>query len=170
MNAEREANRARPGAPTGAAPGWAERRAAGVPAAPGSLAVSEGRCDPPGQRLFTAQRWQPSAQSCMASLSLGVVAAPDPGRPSSVDPSDAGAASAVTVVFLRHILPAIKKKKVHGRPRLRGQSPPARAAPGLPGLLVRGQRLLGGGRRQSPASAEPPRPATDGYHCGLRGA
>lgn len=70
MNAEREASRARPGAPTGAAPGRAEGRAAGVPAAPGPLGVSEGCCDPPGPRLFTAQRWPSTAQPCNPALLL----------------------------------------------------------------------------------------------------
>lgn len=55
----------------------------------------------------------------------------------------------------------------HGGPRLGGQSPSAGAAPSLPGLLIRRQRLLGGGHGQSPAPTQPPRPAADGYHGGL---
>lgn len=46
MNAEREASHARPGTPTGASPGPTEGRAAGVPAAPGRLAVAARRRDP----------------------------------------------------------------------------------------------------------------------------
>lgn len=90
-----------------------------------------------------------------------------PSRPSGADPSDARAAPAVTIVSLHHILPPYK---AHGRQRCRGQSPAPRAASRLPGLLVGGQRLLGGGLRQPPASPEPPGPAADGYHRGLPGA
>ena len=78
---------------------------------------------------------------------------------------DARATSAGTIPYPNTFFPSLKT--AHGEPRLREQSPSPGAAPSLPGLLVRGQRLLRGRLRQSPATAKPPRPAADGHHGGL---
>uniref|UniRef100_A0A8D1GAX4 Charged multivesicular body protein 5 n=29 Tax=Artiodactyla TaxID=91561 RepID=A0A8D1GAX4_PIG len=80
--ARREANRVRLGAPTDAAPGPAEGRAAGGPAAPGRLAVSERRRSPPDPRLLSSQRWEPSSASCHPAGPLPRLARARRPRPS----------------------------------------------------------------------------------------
>lgn len=103
MFAGSEADRARPGAPTGAAPGPAGGRAAGDPAAPGRLAVSERHRAPPDPRLLATQR---RALSSACSNPAWLPARPGPPRPPGLSAPPLGVGPALAQLYSAKASPA----------------------------------------------------------------